>query len=147
VGTDNEAQLVEPPTTEVFPPGAQSHSLAADDMTFFDTGARGVDGNTKIEASDAYGSLVDGKHGSFFRFSPGFVSPLHSHTDDYGAIVIEGEMANYQPGETPTKLGPGSFWFQKGKQSHTTVCYSDTGCLAFIIQGNKFDAQVPPVTE
>lgn len=130
-----------------FPPGVTSTSLPAGDMTFHDTGARGEDGVTRIEASDAYGNMADGKHGTFFRFSPGFVSPLHTHTDDYGAVVIEGEMANYRPGETPVKLGPGSFWYQEGKQAHTTVCYSETGCLAFIIQGYKFDAQVPPVTE
>jgi beta-alanine degradation protein BauB len=116
-------------------------------MTFHDTGARGEDGVTRIEASDAYGNMADGKHGTFFKFSPGFVSPVHSHTDDYAAVVIDGEMANYRPGETPVKLGPGSFWYQEGKQAHTTVCYSETGCLAFIIQGHRFDAQVPPVTE
>jgi hypothetical protein len=116
-------------------------------MRFQDIGARGVDGDTKIEAAAAYGSMAGGKHGTFFRFSPGFVSPVHSHTEDYGAVVVEGEMANYRPGETPVKLGPGSFWYQQGKQAHTTVCYSETGCLAFIIQGHKFDAQVPPVTE
>jgi hypothetical protein len=133
--------------SDVFPSGMKSFSLPADKMTFQDVGARGVDGVTKIEASDAYGNIAEGKHGTFFRFSPGFVSPVHSHTEDYGAVVVEGEMANYRPGEKPVKLGPGSFWFQEGKQAHTTVCYSEAGCLAFIIQGHRFDAQVPPAIE
>ena len=131
----------------VFPPGVESSSYPAADMIFRDFGQRGVDGVTKIEAADAYGEMTDGRHGTFLKFSPGFVSPLHSHSADYAAVVIKGEMANYKPGETPIPLGPGGFWYQKGKQAHTTACLSETEGLIFLIQGQGFDAQIPPVTE
>jgi beta-alanine degradation protein BauB len=130
-----------------FVPGLESLSKPAEGMSWVETGAVGVDGVTKIEAADGYGEWNGSKHGSFFRFSGGFVSPVHSHTDDYAAVVVTGEMANYRPGEEPVKLDPGSMWYQKGHEAHTTVCYSEEGCLAFIIQDEKFDAQVPPVTD
>lgn len=131
----------------VFPPGVESSSYPADDMTFRDFGQRGVDGVTKIEAADAYGEMTDGRHGTFLKFTPGFVSPLHSHSADYAAVVIKGQMVNYKPGETPVPLGPGGFWYQKGKQAHTTACVSETEGLIFLIQGEGFDAQIPPVTD
>jgi aquaporin Z len=47
-------------------------------------------------------------------------------------------------GVTPIKLGPGSYWYQKGKKTHTTVCLSKTPCEIFIVQNEKFDAQEHP---
>jgi len=131
----------------VFPPGVESSSYPPEAMTFYDFGQRGVDGVTKIEAADAYGEMTDGRHGTFLKFTPGFVSPLHSHSADYAAVVIKGQMANYKPGETPIPLGPGGFWYQKGKQAHTTACVSETEGLIFLIQGEGFDAQIPPVVD
>jgi len=130
-----------------YPPGGKSTSIPASQLKFSDTGARGVDGKTKIEFADVYGNMTTGRHGSFFTFTPGFVSPVHSHTYDYYAVVLKGEVANYQPGEKPIKLGPGSYWYQVGKQAHITACYSKTPCEIFIVQSSKFDAQIPPVTE
>ena len=130
-----------------YPPGGKSTSIPSSQLKFNDTGARGVDGKTKIEFADAYGNMTTGKHGSFFIFTPGFVSPLHTHTYDYFAVVLKGVLANYQPGEKPIKLGPGSYWYQVGKQAHITACYSKTPCQIFIVQSSKFDAQIPPKTE
>ena len=130
-----------------YPPGGKSISIPSSQLKFNDTGARGVDGKTKIEFADAYGNMTTGKHGSFFIFTPGFVSPLHTHTYDYFAVVLKGVLANYQPGEKPIKLGPGSYWYQVGKQAHITACYSKTPCQIFIVQSSKFDAQIPPKTE
>jgi beta-alanine degradation protein BauB len=131
----------------VFPPGGQSTSIPASEWVFHDTGARGVDGITKIEFADAYGDMQKGKHGTFFRFTPGFVSPLHTHTHDYYAVVLKGEMQNYEVGVEPVTLGPGSYWYQRGKRAHTTACVSDTPGEIFIVQSNMFDAQVPPKEE
>lgn len=82
-----------------------------------------------------------------FRFDPGFVSPLHTHTYDYYAVVIKGDLENYQPGQKPEKLGPGSYWYQRGMEAHTTACVSKQPCEIYIVQQNKFDAQIPPKTE
>jgi beta-alanine degradation protein BauB len=131
----------------VFPPGGESVSIPESQWNFRDTGARGVDANTKIEFADAYGDLTKSKHGSFFKFTPGFVSPVHTHTYDYYGIVVKGEMQNYEVGVTPIKMGPGSYWYQRGKKAHMTTCLSKTPCVAFIVQSEKFDAQVPPKAE
>jgi hypothetical protein len=132
-----------------FPPlnNGKSASIPASQYKFHDTGARGVDPKTKIEAADAYGDMAKGQHGTFFRFTPGFVSPVHTHTYDYYAVVINGEMENYEVGVTPIKMGPGSYWYQRDKKAHTTACISKTPCEIFIVQSEKFDAQVPPKEE
>ena len=132
-----------------FPPAnnGKTVSIPSSQWKFHDTGARGVDPKTRIEAADAYGDMAKGKHGTFFSFTPGFVSPVHTHTYDYYAVVIKGEMENYEVGVTPIKMSPGSYWYQRGKKAHTTVCLSKEPCLAFIVQSEKFDAQVPPKEE
>lgn len=141
--------LVRAQEAQGFPPlnNGTSKSLPFSQWKFHDTGARGVDGVTKIEAADAYGDMAAGQHGTFFKFTPGFVSPVHTHTYDYYAVVIEGEMENFEVGVKPIKMGPGSYWYQRGKKAHTTSCVSKEPCLAFIVQSQKFDAQVPPKEE
>jgi quercetin dioxygenase-like cupin family protein len=132
-----------------FPPLSNGKSVSnpASQYKFHDTGARGTDGKAKIEFADAFGDMTTGQHGTFFRFTPGFISPVHTHTYDYYAVVIKGEMENYEVGVEPIKLGPGSYWYQRGKKAHTTVCLSKEPCVAYIVQSQKFDAQVPPKEE
>ncbi|MFS8974481.1 DUF4437 domain-containing protein [Cupriavidus necator] len=102
---------------------------------------------TGIQVANVWGDATKGAHGAFFRFDPGFESPVHTHTYDYYAVVIKGDLENYQPGQKPEKLGPGSYWYQRGKQAHTTACVSKEPCEIYIAQQNKFDAQIPPKTE
>lgn len=132
-----------------FPPanGGKSVSNSASHYSFTDTGARGVNPKTGIQVANVWGDVNNGAHGAFFRFDPGFVSLLHTHTYDYYAVVIKGQLENYQPGQKPEKLGPGSYWYQRGKEAHTTACVSKQPCQIYIVQQNKFDAQVPPKTE
>ena len=132
-----------------FPPanGGTSVTNPASHYSFTDTGARGVNPKTGIQVSNVWGNVTQGAHGAFFRFDPGFVSPLHTHTYDYYAVVIKGDLENYQPGQRPERLGPGSYWYQRGKQAHTTACVSKQPCEIHIVQQNKFDAQIPPKTE
>jgi len=132
-----------------FPPanGGTSVSNPASHYSFSDTGARGVNPKTGIQVSNVWGDVTKGAHGAFFRFDPGFESPVHTHTYDYYAVVIKGDLENYQPGQKPEKLGPGSYWYQRGKQAHTTACVSKEPCEIYIVQQNKFDAQIPPKVE
>jgi hypothetical protein len=132
-----------------FPPanGGTSVSNPASHYSFSDTGARGVNPKTGIQFANVWGDVTKGAHGAFFRFDPGFVSLVHTHTYDYYAVVIKGDMENYQPGQKPEKLGPGSYWYQRGKEAHTTACVSKQPCEIYIVQQNKFDAQIPPKTE
>jgi quercetin dioxygenase-like cupin family protein len=132
-----------------FPPanGGTSVSNPAHRYSFIDTGARGVNPKTGIQVANVWGDVNKGAHGAFFRFDPGFVSKLHTHTYDYYAVVIKGQLENYQPGQKAERLGPGSYWYQRGKEAHTTACVSKRPCQIYIVQQNKFDAQIPPVTE
>ena len=114
--------------------GGTSVSIPASQLVFTDAGARGVGDQTKIFNADAYNDSVTGQHGTFARFDGGFVSKLHTHTHDYFAVVIKGEMENYEVGVKPVKLGPGSYFYQQGKKAHTTTCLSKDGCLIFVVQ-------------
>ena len=87
------------------------------------------------------------QHGSFFRFTPGFVSQLHTHSFDYYAVVIKGTLQNFEVGVKPIDTRPGSYWNQQGRKAHTTTCISKVPCEILIVQSQKFDAQVPPKEE
>jgi|307.fasta_scaffold140175_2 hypothetical protein len=114
-----------------------SSSLPAGNVNFGPTGVKTEVG--ELKAGPAYGDLGKGRHGTFIRMPAKFVSPLHNHTADYFGIVIQGVGVNSQPGNAEVPLPVGSYWFQKGKENHVTKCISDTDCLFFIYQGDKFD--------
>ena len=114
-----------------------SVSTPADKITFGPTGVKTEVG--ELKAGPAYGNLGKGKHGTFIRMPAGFVSPLHTHTEDYFGIVLAGTGVNTQNGKNDVPLPPGSYWFQRGKEKHVTKCVSSTECLFFIYQPGKFD--------
>jgi hypothetical protein len=51
-------------------------------------GATGVtDGvHGELNAAPAFGDLAHGPHGTFIKMPTGFVSPLHTHTEDYWGL-------------------------------------------------------------
>ncbi|MCS3730529.1 DUF4437 domain-containing protein [Bradyrhizobium betae] len=114
-----------------------SISIPADKMTFVPTGVKTDAG--ELKAGPAYGNLATGKHGTFVRMPAHFISPLHTHTADYYAVVIEGTAINAQTGRNDVQLPVGSYWFQRGKETHVTKCVSDVACLFFIVQPDRFD--------
>lgn len=93
----------------------------------------------ELKAAGAYGDFSKGKHGTFIRMPAGFVSPLHTHTEDYFGVVIQGVGVNTQAGKNTANLPVGSYWLQKGGEKHVTKCVSKTDCLFFIYQPGKFD--------
>ena len=124
------------------PPHAAVHegpsvSIPADRITFFGSGVKTDKG--ELLAGPAYGDLQHSHHGTFIRMPHGFVSPVHTHTQDYYAVVIQGVGANDPVGATPKPLPAGSYWFQRGEEAHVTRCLSDTDCLFFIVQPGAFD--------
>jgi hypothetical protein len=92
-----------------------------------------------LKAAQAYGDRYGGKHGSFVKLPAGFVSPPHTHTEDYYATVISGVMASGPESEPDILLAPGSYWFQKGKERHVTKCLSANECVFFQSQEGKAD--------
>ncbi len=51
-------------------------------------------GNDAINFARAYGDRENREHGTFGRFPANFETPLHTHSNDYRAIVLKGEMTN-----------------------------------------------------
>jgi quercetin dioxygenase-like cupin family protein len=69
------------------------------------------------------------------------VLPMHSHSADYQAVVIRGTMKHWAKGESEAnapQLGPGSWWYQPGKQVHTDACL-DEECLIYVHNTGKLD--------
>lgn len=92
-----------------------------------------------LKSAQAFGDRNSSKHGSFVKLPAGFVSPPHTHTEDYYATVISGVMASGPVGEPDIPLPQGSYWFQKGKERHVTKCLSANECVFFQSQEGKAD--------
>lgn len=114
-----------------------SVSTPANQIHFFKAGVKTEKG--ELEAGPAYGDLQHGRHGTFIHMPHGFVSPVHTHTQDYFGVVIKGVGANQLPGGKVIPLPAGSYWFQKGEEAHVTQCLSKEDCLFFIVQPGAFD--------
>lgn len=114
-----------------------SISTPASEIGFFGSGVKTEKG--ELFAGPAYGDLQHGRHGTFIRMPHGFVSPVHTHTEDYFAVVIRGVGANHAPDGKVVPLPAGSYWFQKGEEQHVTQCLSREDCLFFIVQPGQFD--------
>lgn len=111
-----------------------SVSVPVNDVKFFDTGVG------PLKAAPGFGDLSKGAHSTFVKLPAGFVSPLHTHTEDYYGVVITGVVANEVDASAKDRpLPPGSYWFQKGKAKHVTKCLSANECVVFITQPGKFD--------
>ena len=120
------------------PSGQPSVSTPVTQIKYGPTGVSdGVHG--ELNAGPAYGDLSKGPHGTFIKMPTGFVSPVHTHTEDYWGVVISGVAANGLPGSKDVQLPVGSYWFQKGGEAHVTKCLSPNECIFFISQGGKFD--------
>lgn len=114
-----------------------SVSVPAADIKFIPTGVKAK--GLELKAGPAYGDLGTGKHATFVLMPAGFVSNVHTHTEDYYAAVVRGVAANGLPGAKDVPLPVGSYWFQRGEEPHVTKCLSKTDCLFFLGQPGKFD--------
>jgi hypothetical protein len=118
--------------------GGPSVSTPVTSLKFGPTGVSdGVHG--ELYAAPAYGDLAHGAHGTFIKMPAGFVSKIHTHTEDYWGVVISGVAVNEMPGAPDVALPVGSYWFQKGGERHVTKCISPNECIFFINQAGKFD--------
>ena len=92
-----------------------------------------------LQGAAAYGDMSTGAHGTFLKMPKGFVSPVHSHSNEYQGVVISGIVVNSEVGQPDITMKPGSYWFQKGNVNHVTKCVSSKGCVVFLTQPDKFD--------
>jgi hypothetical protein len=80
---------------------------------------------------------------AFLLKLPKGAAPIHWHTSDYWAVVVEGQAKHWLPGkEKDAKAGgPGTAWYQPGgsdKDAHGDECVTDS-CLVFVTMPKGFD--------
>jgi beta-alanine degradation protein BauB len=116
---------------------ADTHSTSrtlAKDVKWFETGFGPW-------AAAVEGDLSKGGHMTMVKFAPGMKTPVHIHSADYSAVVIQGHWKHYEVGkpETETVLGPGSFWYVKGDAEHISECVGPEECISVVTQDAAFD--------
>jgi hypothetical protein len=119
------------------PSVAPSISTPITQLKFGPTGVK--NGTGELYAAAAYGDLSRAAHGTFIKMPAGFVSDVHTHSEDYYGVVISGVGVNVQGTKNDVALPVGSYWLQKGGEPHVTKCISPNECIFFISQPGKFD--------
>jgi hypothetical protein len=119
------------PASAQQPNTSQSLNIPLDQVKWIDLGGP--------QLGTVWGDANTGAHGSLLRLPKGFVSPAHLHTGDYYGVIVAGAVTNAEAGQKEVVLGPGSYYFQKGKADHVTKCVGDTDCLIYVSQSKAFD--------
>lgn len=114
-------------------------ALPVTDLKFSPTSVFAPNGAGPLQAAPAFGDLAKGAHATFVKMPAGFVGAVHTHTDDFYAVVITGVAVNTAVGDKDVPLAAGSYWFQPGGKPHVTKCISATECIFFVNQSSKFD--------
>jgi hypothetical protein len=93
-----------------------------------------------IQVSPISGDLMGKGPVVFFMKLPKGPAPLHAHTAGYHATVIRGEAKHWPAGgeKAAQVLGPGSHWYQPGKQNHGDECVSSE-CVLLLQMESGFD--------
>src|ERR1700675_2415325 len=72
------------------PKSSESINVPADQVLYKDVGIG------KLQLGTVWGDSSKGAYGAFLRIPAGFVSPVHLHTGDYYAVVVEGTVVNFE---------------------------------------------------
>ncbi len=93
-----------------------------------------------IRISDVWGDHAKTGFGAFLEFPAGFLSGVHTHTNDIKIVVISGTYTQAPEGKPTVRLGPGSYAFQPGgSYRHVSGCEKDSKCVLFIESTGPFD--------
>ena len=90
-----------------------------------------------IEGNGAKGAYL-----GYLKLPAGFTSPVHSHTFDYWAVLVQGKMTHWAAtgSEAGAKqLGIGDLTFMPGKVEHVSKCFPGAECIMVIMQKGKGD--------
>ena len=96
------------------------------------------------ELAPLWGDRSKGEAGTYLRVPGGFEAPLHYHTADYWAIVIQGEWSHWVPatGEGKSvRLLPGAHWTQIKDQPHKDACLSAAPCIIFLFNRDPYETK------
>jgi len=104
-------------------------------------------GTQGIWFAQAWGDPNSGAENGFFvKLEAGFPGMMHTHTNDYHAVVIQGSPRHWEPGETPEASPPGSYFWQKGGAPHQDSCDPGADCISYVHMMGKLD-MFPAKTE
>jgi len=93
-----------------------------------------------VRISDVWGDHTKTGFGAFLEFPAGFLSGLHTHTNDIKLVVISGTYTQAPEGQPTVRLGPGSYAFQPGgSYKHVSGCDKASKCLLFFESTGPFD--------
>jgi hypothetical protein len=89
------------------------------------------------------GDGMKGAYMGFLKLPAGFESPPHSHTNDYWAVLVQGQMTHWAAeggSEKDSKaIGVGGVTHMPGKVVHISKCYPGADCVMVTMQKGKFD--------
>ena len=101
------------------------------------------------ELAALWGNRAAGPAGTLLRTPGGFRAPVHTHTADYRAVVIEGVWSHWVTGEGEAEgeaegppLPPGSYWTQVAGQPHADACLSETPCVILLLNEEPYATEV-----
>jgi quercetin dioxygenase-like cupin family protein len=86
--------------------------------------------NAPVSTATLWGDPAKGENGGFLKFNKGAILPLHWHTADHYATVLQGTLTITVDGKDLV-LKPGSVGFLPGKTQHATKCGTDVDCVIF----------------
>ena len=89
------------------------------------------------------GDGTKGAYEGYLKLAAGFESPPHSHTSDYWAVLVQGQMTHWAAdggSEKDSKaIGVGGVTHMPGKLVHVSKCYPGADCVMVVMQKGKFD--------
>jgi hypothetical protein len=114
-----------------------AHVTSADTVKFMPLDPSNPGG---IQVAPVSGEMMGKGPAVFFMKLPKGPAPVHSHSAGYHATVIRGEAKHWPAGgeKSAQVLGPGSHWYQPGKQDHGDECLS-AECLLLLQMEGGFD--------
>lgn len=91
-----------------------------------------------------FGDPKTGPVGFIIEVPPGGVSPIHNHSSDYHAVVLDGAPFHWLPHEADKGEGfaNGTYFFQPGGYNHGDRCDSAEPCHAFVYFSKAMDFAV-----
>ena len=98
------------------------------------------------ELASLWGRRAEGPAGTYLRTPGRWEAPLHAHTADYRAVVIQGTWMHWVPETGATggvALPPGSYWTQAADQPHKDACVSDEACIILLVNQEPYETYLP----
>ena len=84
-----------------------------------------------------------GPVGLLLRTPPGFEAPMHWHSSNYNAVVLQGMHRHWVEGEDPAMapaLGPGSYFSQVREQVHGDANAGDETMIGVVVFDGPLDS-------